>query len=766
MAINAERIRSLVNQVVETFEALPAADSPYDGHHGAEFFKNTQLALKRISQIYLDELSLDPRFLAGEPVLLGSWARDELTPQSDLDLGFCSESEETRNLIQELQATGLPFRIRILTTRDVQFWPLPEQMIFFQCRPLTETAKIFCQKESDRLVQGGEVNKKKWVRELRNDRDEKRTKGFDFENVLEPHLKTGRGGLREIRQAIHLQYLMPDIWDDPHFRTILDSCLWYFLTLRLELKRLGGNDFLQAGLQSEIAKRLHYADFKEFMRIVQMSLSRVAFYSDVMFETALASPKRRRQAHELKFESVEDLLRAFRRDPSLLVQNQVRRQMAKFIGKNWLDRHGETFEEFMSFLFSRNVSEEHLMAAFRSRLVDMMDRRLRRLVGYNQHDQYHAFTAETHILNLLHLVKKAFARPTRLGLFRSYLQQMTVKDEFMLMWAAYYHDLAKGMPGDHEVIGEKWVWDDAKKWGRTKYREEVAWLVKNHLEFSKAAFREDPHDEKTWQRLYALELKPTRIRRLMVFTVLDIQATHPKAWTPWKEKLLFDLGSNLLDPKRISIMKEKMIFAENYNWPDVSMALIQSIGSARLKKDLRVVKPATSKSGFRIEKTRGGYWVRYLDREDRPGVLVSALKSLFAVGASVEEAWVQTLPGVGVYDWFFVSSTLSPASFEKRLALIDPGKVALPHLRWQSLEIEKRPNSNIWVLQLVGQDARGLLVWTAEQIAKLGGNIQSARIQTWGSRAEDRVVVDWGKLVQDNEQAVLVEKSLRDGLLS
>jgi len=125
--------------------------------------------------------------------------------------------------------------------------------------------------------------------------------------------------------------------------------------------------------------------------------------------------------------------------------------------------------------------------------------------------------------------------------------------------------------------------------------------------------------------------------------------------------------------------------------------------------------------------------------------LVQALKSLFAAGGSVQEAWVHTLPGFGVYDWFFVSSSVSVEVFERRLSLLDPKKVSFPRLEWSSLQIERPPGLNAWVLHLSGQDQRGLLVWTIEQISNLGGNILSARIQTWGERAEDRLEVEWPK---------------------
>lgn len=743
MAIELERLRELI--AAERHE-VPNPRTLYRGFADTALFEPLKAKAKKLSERVFAAFDADPRFRAADPVLLGSWARNELTPGSDLDLGFCTEGPDTHDLIRELQASGLPLRARILSSKEVALWPIPEQLAFLHARALTPKAEAFAKAELSRIRGLSPSEFRVWVKELRRERDARHRRGFEFENVLEPHLKTGRGGLRDVQQAFQLFSWRPEIWEDPHFFEVMDSCRWFLLQVRFELQALGAGDFLQAGLQIEIGRKLGYPDMKDFMRELQLCLSRVAFYGEVMFEMALASPARRARAQARPFARGEDVVRALRKDADLLTQFQVRRQMDELITPGWIKKNSGLIEDYKNFLFAKATPEKFLRAAFRSRLLDQLDPRLRALVGYNQHDQYHAFTTDSHILNLLLLLKKAFTYPRTQGLFARMFRSLTPRDEMILAWACFYHDLAKGQGGEHEEIGERWVFEDGRKFDRADaMTEEVAWLVRHHLDFSVAAFREDPRSETTWRRLFDLGLTPARIRRLALFTILDIQATHPKAWTPWKEKLLFELTQNLLDPSRLKSLKSQRQIQTEFAFAKFDLPFIEAVGSSRLTRDLRRLTRAKTQTGFHLEKVRGGYWVRYFTREDAPGVLVTALKSLFAAGASVEEAFVHGLEGFGVYDWFFVSSSLPLETFERRLQLLDPRRVKMPEVRWEKLEIERPPQDRRWTLHLSGPDRRGLLVWTAERILELGGDIQSARIQTWGARAEDHLVVDWGQ---------------------
>lgn len=301
---------------------MPSPVELYRGFAETSLFQPLKDKAAGLASLILQEFDRDPRFRQGDPVLLGSWARDQITPKSDLDLGFWTDSENTQSFIRELQATKLPLRARLLTPDEIRAWPIPEQLAFLEAKPLTELATVRTEGERTRIMGLSSAEKKKWVKALQEERGQRHRKGFEFENVLEPHIKTGRGGLRDTQQAFQLMALLPDVWSDPHFFEVMDSCRWFLLQVRFELQALGSGDFLQAGLQIEIGAKLGYPHMKDFMRELQLCLSRVAFYGDVMFEMALASKETRDRVQSRPFKTGEELVRALKKDAGLLTQYQ------------------------------------------------------------------------------------------------------------------------------------------------------------------------------------------------------------------------------------------------------------------------------------------------------------------------------------------------------------------------------------------------------------------------------------------------------------
>lgn len=714
-----------------------APPRPPSGEIDLSLFASTRKFCSAWGEFIVEELKTLPEFLESKPVLLGSWARGELMPKSDLDIGFCGPEAAVRPVVGQLQAKGWKIRARVFDIESAKAWPEVEQLSLLQAKPLFMDAFDFAQK----VIGAKASERKKFVRAVFKERVSRREKTSSFENVLEPNLKIGLGGLRDILQAEQVSLLFPELWPKEHGRDVLEYYRWFFNTIRLRLHLLGAGDHMQAALQPDIAKWFGYNDFKELMREVQKGLSRSLFYSDWMAETALASPKSRSLIGAKSWKSAEAMIGDLKKDPSILMQYQIRQKMDVLITDAWRKKAGETIFRTFDHAFVGGT-EEFLRALFRSRLLDLMDQRLRPLIGYNQHDQYHAYTADTHILNLLIECKRAFRSPRRLGQFATLIRKCSKADKQMLAWACYYHDLGKGHGHDHESIGAEFVRNDEKRFRRSKtWTTEIAWLAQHHLEFSKAAFRENPRDENTLKRLTHLGLTPERIRRLAIFTVLDIRATHPKAWTPWKEKLLWDLVENLSRPKKIEHLEFVEGMEKSFGFGPVRISLLELVGLERIKRDFRILKRRHKEPSFQVHKVRGGFWVRYFNPEDKPGLLLSALRILFAAGCSVREAAIESIPGLGVYDWFMIESGMSLESLEKRLKHIQvTAPLTAPPVKWKSVEWMS-VNDEAWTLLFRGLDQRGLLMATAERLHGMGAQIRSARVQTWGEQVEDIIEI-------------------------
>ncbi len=196
--------------------------------------------------------------------------------------------------------------------------------------------------------------------------------------------------------------------------------------------------------------------------------------------------------------------------------------------------------------------DEFLVSTFRSRLIDKLVPEIRRLVGYVQHDQYHRFTADSHIMQACREVKRIYKKPAELGPLKFLHGKLSAEDWRILSWSCLYHDLAKGLESfeHHSDLGMVIVERDFRSYGFKKdFTDEVKWMVQNHLELSQAAFRKNPKDPKVWQELREKGIEGARLYRLALFTAIDIRATNPEAWNEWKAKLLKELTLSLESEK-------------------------------------------------------------------------------------------------------------------------------------------------------------------------------------------------------------------------
>lgn len=165
-----------------------------------------------------------------------------------------------------------------------------------------------------------------------------------------------------------------------------------------------------------------------------------------------------------------------------------------------------------------------------------------RIVGQMQHDLFHVYTVDEHILNVLRNLRRfALSKfdhefPLCSRLFA------TFDAPHLLYLAALFHDIAKGRNGDHSTLGAV----DAKKFCRQHDLpkadcELVAWLVSAHLTMSKVAQKSDLSDPTVIEQFAQLMGNERRLTALYLLTVADIRGTSPKVWNAWKAKLLENL---------------------------------------------------------------------------------------------------------------------------------------------------------------------------------------------------------------------------------
>jgi [protein-PII] uridylyltransferase len=165
-----------------------------------------------------------------------------------------------------------------------------------------------------------------------------------------------------------------------------------------------------------------------------------------------------------------------------------------------------------------------------------------RIVGQMQFDTYHVFTVDEHtieairVLNDLERGALADIAPVASALIGQ------VQSRRALYVAMMLHDIAKGREGDHSEVGAAIAQELGPRLGLTAEETETAsWLVLHHLVLSQTAFKRDIDDPKTILDLAELVQSPERLRLLEILTVADMRAVSAKVWNNWKATLLREI---------------------------------------------------------------------------------------------------------------------------------------------------------------------------------------------------------------------------------
>jgi [protein-PII] uridylyltransferase len=164
------------------------------------------------------------------------------------------------------------------------------------------------------------------------------------------------------------------------------------------------------------------------------------------------------------------------------------------------------------------------------------------IVAMMQYNMYHSYTVDEHTIRAI-----AELRKLENG---ELIDEAPIASTIMknlpsrraLYVAVLFHDIGKGRGMDHSIVGADLVSEYGPRLGLTSAETETAaWLVRYHLILSSIAQRRDPNDPKTVQDFCSIVQSPDRLRQLLVLTVADIRAVGPNVWTGWKASLLREM---------------------------------------------------------------------------------------------------------------------------------------------------------------------------------------------------------------------------------
>ena len=405
----------------------------------------------------------------------------------------------------------------------------------------------------------------------------------------------------------------------------------------------------------------------------------------------------------------------------------------------------------------------------------------RRIVGQMQHDLYHVYTVDQHILMVLRNIRR-FMVPEHAHEY-PFCSQLVADFErpWVLYVAALFHDIAKGRGGDHSTLGMA----DARRFCRDHDIDEedtelVVWLVQHHLTMSQVAQKQDMSDPEVIKRFSTLVRNERRLTALYLLTVADIRGTSPKVWNAWKGKLLEDLfritrgvlGGDKPDAHsslktrqdeaiallRLEAMPEGA-HRELWNQLDVAYFLRQDASEIawQTRELMHHVHTPTPVVRARPAAISNSLEVLVYVK-DRPDLFASICSYFDRTGLSVLDAQINTTRHGYALDNFLVEHSdpemhardianlverqLADVLAQHDAPLPEPSKGRLSRLSrtfpaTPRVDLRADERGQYYILSVSANDRPGLLYSIARVLAQHRIGLHAARINTLGERVED-----------------------------
>jgi [protein-PII] uridylyltransferase len=426
----------------------------------------------------------------------------------------------------------------------------------------------------------------------------------------------------------------------------------------------------------------------------------------------------------------------------------------------------------------------------------------RRIVGQMQHDLYHVYTVDQHILMVLRNLRRfAMAEHAHEYPFCSQLMG-NFERPWVLYVAALFHDIAKGRGGDHSTLGMV----DARRFCRdhdigADDSDLVVWLVEEHLTMSQVAQKQDTSDPQVIKQFAAMVRTERRLKALYLLTIADIRGTSPKVWTPWKGKLLEDLYRSTravlggADPDAHSELKSRQEdalallrletvpeHAERALWDKLDVGYFLRHDAADIAWQTRVLyrHVEAEQPIVRARPSPIGASLQVLVYvKDRPDLFAGICAYFDKNGLSVLDARVTTTRHGYALDNFLVAHPEHDGHYrdianlvEQQLSTLLTAEGILPEPSKGRVSrlvrtfpitprVDLRPDERdqYYILSVSANDRQGLLYSIARVLAQHRIGVHAARINTLGERVEDVFLLD-SKSLSNNRTQILVETEL------
>ena len=775
-------------------------------------------------------------------IATGGYGRNELFPNSDIDILILLDSSD----IKPLQDNLSDFSNFLW---DIGLKPGQSVRTIAECiQTAAEDQTIMTNLIETRLISGNQVlftdlnqqisetdswSSADFFAAKMQEQEQRYTKYHETAYNLEPNIKEGPGGLRDLQNIAWVfkhhyksstlrELIKYGFFSAAEYNELIASrdILW---RIRFALHTLTNRneDRLAFDYQRELASQFGFVDtdnnpdVEQFMQYYFKTVTELERTNEILlqlFNEKLINPDqpKRLQPENDHFISINGYLEAknsdiFSTHPLALLEifpllqhhislKGVTASTIRLIRKNLylIDddfRNNPAAKKiFISILKSprgithqfRRMNRYGILAAYLPAFSN--------IVARMQYDLFHIYTVDAHTLFVLRNLRRFSLEKhdNELPFCNTVFLRIT-KPEILYI-AALFHDIAKGMGGDHSVLGEKIAQQFCTQHNLSKRDSKlITWLVRNHLVMSMTAQRKDISDPDVIHK-FALKVGSIEyLNHLYLFTVADIRATNPSLWNSWKDSLLLELytsthsalhrglqnpiarSERLYENKQEA--KEELIglgisestINKTWNQIDDDYFLRYSaeetawhtIAIASTTKDelpLVIIRPQNQRGSVEIfvyTKNENNIFSLSADTLDNLGLTILDAR-IVTVSLSTTEQYVlnsfQVLEQSGEpiedLDWEIhicrtLRNNLSTQNVKEQSNILRQSRQAKHFPITNKIRFHKDPLSRYTIVEIITTDHAGLLASIGRAFIDLDVQLHDAKITTIGSRVED-----------------------------
>jgi [protein-PII] uridylyltransferase len=550
-----------------------------------------------------------PNPTAGERmsiVAVGGYGRGEMAPYSDIDLLFLLPYKQTPHteqviefLLYMLWDLGLKVGQAVRSVADCLRYAKADLTIrtaLIEARYVWGEQALYTELKQrfESEIQRGTAAQ--FVEAKLAERDARHIRVGDSRYQLEPNVKEGKGGLRDLHTLFWIAKYIYRIDDVARLvelgvlsaeeSTRFERAQSFLWTVRCHLHYRAGRaeERLTFDMQSEIGAAMGYTDrpgargVERFMKHYFLVAKDVGDLTRIFCAILQIDQKGKSRLSWLRWGPARRRLDGFavdgdrltiptedffKKDPVALIRLfhvaqehdldiHPRALLAATQSLRLVDaklrEDPEANRLFLEILTSRKSPEIALRRMNEAGVFGRFIPDFGRVVAQMQYDMYHVYTVDEHTLFAIGILHQIETGQLKEELPVASAIMPTIVSRRALYLATLLHDIAKGRGGDHSQLGEKVALKLGPRLGLSaEETETVAWLVRWHLLLSGVAFKLDIADPQTIHDLVERVQSPERLKLLLVLTCADIRAVGPKIWNGWKAALLREVYHSALD---------------------------------------------------------------------------------------------------------------------------------------------------------------------------------------------------------------------------